>query len=191
MLIVDRYEILGLSAIITFGFTIFYYSFVGVPADAFNLCNITLIFLGLGLVTHYRLLYSIGTFLVLFPLLTVIFLIKGILIKDPNTLIFGPSWIVVGITTHIFAIIIAFIGYKKKFRYFHRSTWWITTCIMVSIWFITFFLNTSKYNINWTLSPPPSLEFLGLWGFVILTLISTTSIWFILNYRYSKPSQNQ
>ncbi|NVM55633.1 MAG: hypothetical protein HWN66_18180 [Candidatus Helarchaeota archaeon] len=187
----DRYEILGLSSILIFGFTTFYHIFVGIPADAFYLCNLSLIFLGLGLVAQHRLLFSIGTFLVLFPLITIFFLIIGVLIKDPYTLNQGPSWIVIGISTHIFSVLTSILGYKKKFRYFHRSSWWITTCLMVSIWFTTFFLNTSEYNINWTLNPPPLLEFMGLWGFAILTLILTTSFWFILNYRYSKPNQNQ
>lgn len=187
MVSVDKYGILGLSAIIIFGFAFFYHLFVEFLPDAFNLCYLTLLFLGLGLLTEDRLLFGIGAFFVIFPLITVIFLIFGAFTYFPRAFDF---WLIHGIITHTYTVILTIIGCRKKFRYFHRSTWWVSTILMVSIWFLTFFINDSTLNVNYTLGPPFYLQFLGLWGFVVVTLISTTALWFFINYRYSEPNQS-
>ena len=183
---VDRYSVLGISAIGVFSFTFTYQLIIGALPDAFNFCYISILVLGLGLLTDDRLIFGIGTFFVIFPLVTVILLIVGPLSFNPQPFNF---WLFHGISTHIFAVIVAIVGYKKKYSYFHRSTWWASTILMAAIWFLVLFLNNTDINVNFTLGPPTFLEPLGLIGFIPLAAISVTCLWFIINRYLSEQKQ--
>jgi len=178
----DKYEILGLSSIILFILNFNYYLFFDNFPEAFNLCYLTLIILGIGLLMNNRLSYSIGAFFVIFPIIQVLFRIIGLLSYDPRLFSF---WLILEISIHAFLIIIAVIGFKK-FQNFYPRTWLVASLLAIIIWFLTFFLNTSEINVNYTLKPPVFLEFLGLWGFFAFSAILTTTGWFLLNYYFSE-----
>ncbi|MFX1296557.1 MAG: hypothetical protein ACFFD2_17080 [Promethearchaeota archaeon] len=182
----DKYSLLGISGVTAFGFSFLYHLFVKRLPEAFNLCYLTLLILGLGLLVKDRTIFGIGSFFMFFPLVTTVFLIIGALTLQPRP---SDFWLVHGISTHIYAVFLSVFGYKKKFRFFNRNTWWFSTTTLVSIWVLSLFLNKSEINVNWSVSPPVPFGSVNLWDFFILSLITVVSFWFLLNQWYSEPIQ--
>ncbi|MFX1297539.1 MAG: hypothetical protein ACFFD2_22140 [Promethearchaeota archaeon] len=174
----DKYRMLGVGAIGFYIFNFIYHIlFIRLP-DAFHLCYFTLIFLGIGLVMNNRLIFGIGAFFAVFPLIQVIFRIIGLLSYAPSPFTFRLA---LDISLHTFVILVTILGYKK-FQYFHPDTWLVSSILAISIWFLTFFLIPRELNVNYTYTTPIFLEFMGLWGFFTFTSITLCLFWFLLNH---------
>ncbi|MHA1651430.1 MAG: hypothetical protein ACTSYB_14655 [Candidatus Helarchaeota archaeon] len=181
----ENHKILGICSVSLFIINFSYYCFsVNLP-DAFNLCYFTLIILGIGLITDNRLIYSIGAFYTIFPIVQIIFRVIGLLSYEPHPVSF---WLIFEMFVHTSIILVAVIGYQR-FHYFRSHTWLIALALALLIWFLTFVFNSTEINVNYTLSPPVFLTFLDLWEFLIFISIALGGIWLLLNHFFSIPQE--
>lgn len=183
---VDKFSILGLSAVLLFAVSVAFYYAIGMVQFVLNLCYLTLLILGIGLLLNKRLIFGVGLLFAAIPLLQVLFRIIGLLSYAPKPFTLALGYEVV---VHTITFFIAIVGALKKFRYLHRHTWWVSSILLVVIWLLTYFFADPSLNISYTSITPPFMEPLGIWGFAFLTLGLAAIYWYVANKRYSEPEK--
>ena len=186
---VNKFSVLGLMAVLLFVVSVVFYYSIGIVQFVFNLCYLTLLILGIGLLTKNRLIFGVGVLFAVIPLLQVMFRIIGLLSYAPIPFTFVTE-IGFEIVVHTITVIVAIVGALKRFRYLHRDTWWVSTLLLIVIWFLTYFFADPSLNITYTSETPPFMGALGIWGFAFLTLGLAIIYWFLLNKRYSEPEKS-